>query len=397
MLSECQGSRNPTEARPQPGDTAARIESVLQQFDVLSSRREKQLFRSAYRYFFGALLLSWFLLIAYLVLFMLLSSSKKPSHVDYISLAVSGGKMSLSFVFTISVIVWTFNIWREHVPQLLRGILEKRRIDVSTGDVNTHYLAFLEQYRDALRSPRKHLLIGSMLAITLVASVLDSYWWLRWLPLLEPAKSLFFAPLTIGNMIILCTLLLMGLVSILGIFGFMYYLATVMWALSISGWYIRKLLRAFELRIEPVHPDKCGGLKMLGNFCFSTGSPLFIGSVFCASHIFAVFVPPASFPLIGPPGLSDLPAVVFIVSFVLIILMLSGSSIFAFFLPLWESHTKMLKERERAEETSAVRLAPLQKQIQGLLDDNQLEEAKAVKEKKDLMEALYSFSKEVVC
>ena len=60
-----------------------------------------------------------------------------------------------------------------------------------------------------------------------------------------------------------------------------------------------------------------------------------------------------------------------------------------FFLPLWEIHTKMLKEREREEEIYAVRIATLQKQIQVLLDDNQLEEAKAVKEKKELMEALY--------
>ena len=49
----------------------------------------------------------------------------------------------------------------------------------------------------------------------------------------------------------------------------------------------------------------------------------------------------------------------------------------------------MFKERERAEEIYAVRIATLQKQIQVLLDDNQLEEAKAVKEKKELMEALY--------
>lgn len=386
MLSECQGSGNTTEARPQPEDTAARIDSVLQQFDVLSSRGEKQLFRSAYRYFFGDLLLSWFLLIASVVLFVLLSSSKKPSHVDYISLAAYGGKMSLSFVIVISVIVWTFNVWREYVPQLLRGVLEKKRIDVPTSDVNTHYLEFLEQYRDALRSPRRHLLIGNMLAITLIAFVSQVLLGFYSLPLLEQAKSFVSAPLTIGDMIFLCTLLLIGLLGVLSTFGFMYYLAILIWALSISGWYIRKLPRAFEFRIEPVHPDKCGGLKMLGNFCFSTVSPLFIGSVFCASHIFVAFVLPSNFTLIGPLGLSILPTVVF---FVLIILMLSGSSIFAFFLPLWEIHTKMLKERERAEEIYAVRIATLQKQIQVLLDDNQLEEAKAVKEKKELMEALY--------
>ena len=49
----------------------------------------------------------------------------------------------------------------------------------------------------------------------------------------------------------------------------------------------------------------------------------------------------------------------------------------------------MLRERETAEEAYAVHIAALREQIQDLLDDNQLEEAKAVKEKKELLEAVY--------
>lgn len=49
----------------------------------------------------------------------------------------------------------------------------------------------------------------------------------------------------------------------------------------------------------------------------------------------------------------------------------------------------MLKERERAEENYAARLAALGEQIQMLLNDHRLKEAKAVKEEKELVEALY--------
>jgi len=64
--------------------------------------------------------------------------------------------------------------------------------------------------------------------------------------------------------------------------------------------------------------------------------------------------------------------------------------IFTFLLPLWSIHTKMLKERETAEETYAVHIAALQEQIQVLLDDNQLEEAKAVENPEDTKDRVFS-------
>jgi len=57
----------------------------------------------------------------------------------------------------------------------------------------------------------------------------------------------------------------------------------------ISGRYVRKLLRAFQLSIQPFHPDQCGGLKLLGNFCFGLGSPLLIASgLYIGYMIFAL-------------------------------------------------------------------------------------------------------------
>ena len=65
----------------------------------------------------------------------------------------------------------------------------------------------------------------------------------------------------------------------------------------ISGRYVRKLLRAFQLSIQPFHPDQCGGLKLLGNFCFGLGSPLLIASgLYIGYMIFALL---AYSPLYG--------------------------------------------------------------------------------------------------
>lgn len=84
---------------------------------------------------------------------------------NFITYVIRGSGNSLLFVVWISLVLWMFNAWQEHVPHFLRDVFERRRIDVPAGDVNTHYLAFLKRYRDALRSPRRYLLIGSLLAI----------------------------------------------------------------------------------------------------------------------------------------------------------------------------------------------------------------------------------------
>jgi hypothetical protein len=57
-----------------------------------------------------------------------------------------------------------------------------------------------------------------------------------------------------------------------------YCIGILTWTVYISGWYIRKLVRAFEFRIQPFHPDQCGGLKLLSNFCFGLVSPILISS-----------------------------------------------------------------------------------------------------------------------
>ena len=163
----------------------------------------------------------------------------------------------------------------------------------------------------------------------------------------------------------------------------MYCLGIMIWSLSISGWHISELSRAFEFRIEPVHPDHCGGLKALGNFCFGLASPLFIGLVFYIGVLFVMVM------LSDVKDLATFLPIIIGFVVVIVILYVFPAAILAFFLPLWNIHMKMLEVREREEETYAANIAALREQIQALLSDNQLEEAKAVKEKKELEEAIY--------
>lgn len=134
----------------------------------------------------------------------------------------------------------------------------------------------------------------------------------------------------------------------------------------------------FEFRIEPLHPDKCGGLKVLGNFCFGLASPIFIGFAFFIGYILvATQDPRGGFDLIT-------------VDFILFIILAYGLSITvsAFFLPLWTIHTKMLHEREANNERHAKNLEVLRQAIQESLNRGETKEAKNMKEQMDLTQAL---------
>ena len=159
-LSKPQANGNATEARLRPEDTTSRIDKVLQHLDVVPSKAEQHVFRYAYLYFLGFLLL---LILLDIVGGVLLGYSKHYSN--YLPTVDRIGKYHLLAVVGLSLILWTFNVWREHISRILRDVFEKRRIYMPAGDINAHYLGFLEQYRAALRSPSRYLLIGSLMLI----------------------------------------------------------------------------------------------------------------------------------------------------------------------------------------------------------------------------------------
>lgn len=57
---------------------------------------------------------------------------------------------------------------------------------------------------------------------------------------------------------------------------------------------------------------------------------------------------------------------------------------------MWDIHTKMEHEGEIDEDTYNVRIQTLREEIQSLLDTNQVEQARAVQEKKALVETLHT-------
>ena len=154
----------------------------------------------------------------------------------------------------------------------------------------------------------------------------------------------------------------------------------------ISGRYVRKLLRAFQLSIQPFHPDQCGGLKLLGNFCFGLGSPLLIASGILIGHsMFALW---AYSPAINGSENTYLLLSVY-TPLLFVLLFFFPLIVLVFILPLRAIHTKMVSEAKTNENRYFTRTKALREEIQALLAVKQVEAAKAVQEEKALVETLY--------
>jgi hypothetical protein len=156
----------------------------------------------------------------------------------------------------------------------------------------------------------------------------------------------------------------------------------------ISSGYVRKLVRAFQLSIQPFHPDECGGLKLLGNFYFGLGSPLLIVSGLLIGLIIFSLLEYSS----GIDTTGNRVLLVTNVGFPLLLLLLFvlPGIVLNFILPLRAIHTKMVNEAKTIENRYFMRTEALREEIQALLDTRQVEAAKAVQEEMALVETLYA-------
>jgi len=358
-LSEHQANENAPEVSPQSTSTLAQLHEAWQHFDILSSKAEKHIFVYSYAYVIGCFLLGQLWRIPRETV------GGGFTSLDYLT------SLEVLFVVGICLVMWAFNVWCKSIPKTLQDIFEKHYISVHSGDLLAQYFAFLTQYRDALKNPRRFLL-SALLVAAMVTYILMNY---------PPFVSNDLGPIIDLQELIVVSLDLVALLAVIIVeIGFLYCLGMILWSLLISGRYISRLARIFDLNIEPVHPDRSGGLHELGNFCFTSASPLLI----CAAFFLGWMLVALHFSSIAELGSST---VILILSVILLFVL--PIAFYVLFRPLWKIHLNMLRKREGDEEHYVAEMATLREKIQVLLDANQLDDAKNLKDKKDIIEALH--------
>ena len=145
--------------------------------------------------------------------------------------------------------------------------------------------------------------------------------------------------------------------------------------MCITGLYIRNLTIKFDLTIQPSHPDNCGGLRVLGDFCLAMALPVLMGAV-----------------LLGLYGIGNIfhviPFWTVVVNVGLIVFVLPLAAI-AFFVPLWDIHLKMLNKRRVYEDEFAERAEKLEGKLNSSIDKGEVDNARIAKEEIEIIQVLH--------
>ena len=210
------------------------------------------------------------------------------------------------------------------VPETFRSIWAQGLVRVSTDGLSVEELMerFLRQFEETLNS-RWSWLAGVFLAIGTFFITLGG------LALL----GIYQGPNTASQLIIYFFFTRLGFIG--PILGFL--IGLLIWRVAIIALYIHRFGKNFELNLIIAHPDKSGGLKLLGDLCLMIAFLLLVPALYLSFWGIVV----ASYQIEG----IEFFARVWSDVFRKLLIVLSGTAFFLFIQPLYSVHMQM-KKRE---------------------------------------------------
>jgi hypothetical protein len=278
--------------------------------------------------------------------------------------ATTGGWLGYVWATAILLAPWLFNRWRRAFGPLVSRLLASGRITARAGgDAEETYAPLLARYQRALLGPRRYLFVAVGIAVYLAPAVrvvltVDPLYYTRRLG-------------TVGTLFDLRGALLALVWAPL----LLYFLGIGAWIMYATSAHLRRLLEAFDVVVQPSHPDHCGGLSPLGDVFIRAGLEVaFIIALFAMGLSPLNLFIGTAFKLAGGLGfvLFALPLVVAIVV-----------------TPAQILHRRMVAAKEWYEDTVATRLNALEMRALALLDAGELEPAKAVQAELEIVHTLY--------
>ena len=231
----------------------------------------------------------------------------------------------LTGVVTIVILLFALNQLFERVPKVFESIWNRDLIEQKDDEsVALRFLAFLDSFENMLNG-RTAWILGAICALGGLFATYPVQFYLK------AGKFPF-------DFVTMISYYLWGHGSIIaGVLG--YFVGILIWRVIGIAIYLRKLGNEFNLRIQPNHPDKCGGLKPLGDLSLIIGVMILIPSIYLAIWAFiTTFFPNPELELYITLW-SDL--------FRQWLVILSILAIFAFLVPIYEIHMQMVNYAEK--------------------------------------------------
>jgi len=279
--------------------------------------------------------------------------------INYLPLHV----ISLSWI----LIIWPFVRWKQQVPVFFQEMLDNGRLGKVNESLMLDYLDFLRNYQCLLRSRYWVILLAAFIALVLGVNITLGV--LGDLLQNQLLSDLFewYSKLRILTLWIFSPLLWIS------------FFIPAAWPIIITGLFVFRIPRQFEINIQPCHQDRCGGLKPVGNFCLEMTLPLILGGILLV--VIAVIYIIWSGNILHP-----ISQAVYLTIFILLLPLTAAS----FFLPTWSFHQAMV-EYKRAEESKITsRMLELDECFRSLLEGEvDIEDAKTAKEELEVLKTIH--------
>ncbi|HZO72432.1 MAG TPA: hypothetical protein VFB60_09540 [Ktedonobacteraceae bacterium] len=395
------------------GASREKINDALKNFDALPSKRK--ITRFVFKYSWIPLLISYplyFMMAALFYTRLCQMHGPKPPNCVVKVMAISlflqkfndmimghdnlaTGSAEIVFLVIGAIFLLSFfKIWREYVPKTLRDLINNNRITavrksrdsdiwiIDKTKVTNRYLEFLDKYHNALSKTKNYIPCAILSFYAIVYIVI--------LGCIACSTPIVFEKLHISlspknpNVfdLNLFPLVFFAIIEIILFYSFGITSSVI----YISGKYLRELLQDFHIQSDLTHLDRCGGLKILGNFCLRLAVPLLAILLFFLVYDLNVWTKFSSFsPIDGRIGIlyiSNFLGILFLWGLALYLL------IWAAVIPLWKIHVRMIDADEISQQKQSTEINRLEKRLQDLIDKDQLEQAKVVKEKLELAKTL---------
>ena len=246
---------------------------------------------------------------------------------DKSPLVVPGKEMFSTGLFAAAVALFAFQVLMERISTIFSTLWRRGSIagvmgqNKSAKEVLASYHRFIAEMENQLNS-KYQWVMGVVFALLVLV------WYL---PIL----------VNLGNgFIILLGLVVETFIALL--------IGVVVWRMVFISWQVWRLPERYELEIQVVHPDQCGGLEPLGNLCLWNALILAVAGIYLGGWI---SIGPntqfAAYAAAYGPIFSVLLIVPIILSFV------------TFLLPLWTTHLVMVRKKAEIQ----IRLDELAKAI----------------------------------
>jgi|CXWL01.1.fsa_nt_gi hypothetical protein len=277
----------------------------------------------------------------------------------------------LSVPIALSFVVLLYNAWIKQIPDVFLKIKGRFIKPRTQGKMPKNYDQFLREYLAGLRSPARYVV-----TLVFIASV---FYVLVNMFAIPNRVSSNIKSITLQDSLALFKFAYIAVFYIISPVIWAYLAAVGAWIMSVTGWYVWKLPREFEIKVEARHPDKCGGLGFLGAFCLSFAFPILISTVFLGIMGLAGEV--AGFRVSS--AISD-GAVLALIFFAMPLLY------FAFFAPVWGIHNEMVVRGKEFLETGAKYIKQLEKKVDESIEKGNFSGAKDLSSELDSLVSYYS-------